>query len=122
MDSRMAGQYKEPIRKGLQELCSRFETMKTGLQEMYSKDQWLLNSLPAYDRSRGVQMSNFLNHYVSELINGLTNSSDGIRVALGESDLPFQAFLYDTLAEEYPTYALAFLFAKKALSDIRSGV
>ena len=43
-------------------------------------------------------------------------------MGIGETDLPFQAYLYDTLAEEYPTYALGYLFAKKALNNIRSGV
>jgi hypothetical protein len=30
--------------------------------------------------------------------------------------------VYDTLAEEFPNYALAYLFAKKALGELKSGI
>ena len=122
MDSKLVVQYQPTIRKALSEMLNRFMKMHDQVSEAFTKDQWLINSLGSMNRDTGHSTAHFMNYFVGEYLNSLTSSVDGIRLALGESDLPFQAHLYDTLAEEYPTYALAYLFTKKALSDIKSGL
>jgi hypothetical protein len=120
-DPKIAGQYNAEIKKSLEEIGKRFERMRDSILEA-SRDQWLVNSLSSYDAKYGHQTTSFMNQYVGELLNSLTTVTEGVKLVSGESDLPFQALLYDTLAEEYSVYALAYLFAKKALSDIKSGV
>lgn len=122
MDSRFVAQYQPTVRKALSEMLNRFMKMRETVSEAFTKDQWLINSLGSMNRESGHSTAHFMNYFVGEYLNSLTSTVDGIRLALGESDLPFQALLYDTLAEEYPAYALAYLFTKKALSDIRSGL
>lgn len=122
VDAKFEGQYAKDVRRSLNDLISRVEKMRAEVTETFARDQWLINSLSSYDRQNGVQTSNFLNCFVADYVGNLTTLSDGLRLATVESSLPFQATLYDTLAEEYPTYVLGYLFVKKALSDIRTGV
>lgn len=122
VDAKFEGQYAKDVRRSLNDLITRVEKMRAEVTETFARDQWLINSLSSYDRQHGVQTSNFLNCFVGDYVSHLTTLSDGLRLATVESSLPFQAQLYDTLAEEYPTYVLGYLFVKKALSDIRSGV
>jgi hypothetical protein len=122
VDAKFEGQYAKDVRRSLNDLITRVEKMRAEVTETFARDQWLINSLSSYDRQHGVQTANFLNCFVGDYVSHLTTLSDGLRLATVESSVPFQANLYDTLAEEYPTYVLGYLFVKKALSDIRSGV
>lgn len=122
VDAKFEGQYAKDVRRSLNDLITRVEKMRAEVTETFARDQWLVNSLSSYDRQHGVQTANFLNCFVGDYVSHLTTLSDGLRLATVESSVPFQASLYDTLAEEYPTYVLGYLFVKKALSDIRSGV
>jgi hypothetical protein len=122
VDAKFESQYAKDVRKSLAGLMEKFEKVRAEVSETFTRDQWLINSLSSYDRKHGVQTANFLNTFVADYVNTLTTVSEGLRLAVVESSLPFQAHLYDTLAEEYPTYVLGYLFIKKALSDIRTGV
>ena len=107
VDEKFRNQYQPTVRKALSEVMQRLMKMQSEIQESFTKDQWLINSLSSMSRERGLETAGFVNHFVGEYLNSLTSTVEGIRLALGESDLPFQALLYDTLAEEYPNYALA---------------
>lgn len=122
VNEKFVSQYKEPVQKALSELMDRFEYMQKDLQEAYTKDQWLLNSLASYDRQYGAKTSAFLNRFVSELSSSMTSLAENVRPLSSERDIPFQAMVYDTLAEEFPNYALAYTFAKKALGELKSGI
>lgn len=122
VDAKFESQYAKDVRRSLNDLITRVEKMRAEVTETFARDQWLVNSLSSYDRQHGVQTSNFLNCFVGDYVSHLATLSDGLRLATVESSLPFQAKLYDTLAEEYSTYVLGYLFVKKALSDIRAGV
>jgi hypothetical protein len=122
VNEKFVEQYKTPVQKALSELMDRVEYMQKDLQETYTKDQWLVNSLASYDRQFGAQTSNFLNRFVGDLSSSLTSLAENVRPVSSERDIPFQAMVYDTLAEEFPNYALAYLFAKKALSELKSGI
>lgn len=115
-------QYKTGVQKALQCMVGGLDKMRSDLQESYAKDQWLINSLASYDKKVGVQTTNFLNRFVGEFATSLSTVVDSVRPLISENDIPFQALVYDTLAEDYQNYALAYLFAKKALNDLKSGV
>lgn len=120
LDGRLAEQYREPVRKALQDALGRLSRMREELSERQSKDQWLVNSLHAYDQ-RGFEMSHFLGRFVGDYLSSLATVEEGMRGVMAEDNLPFQAALHDTVAEAFPDFALAYLFVKKALGDIRSG-
>lgn len=122
VDQKFEGQYKEDVRKSMAALIGRLERMKEEISEAFTRDQWRVNSLSAYDKEKGLQVSHFLNRFVGDYINSLTTIVEGLRLSCVGSSLPFQAHLYDTLAEAFPDYVLGFLFARKALEDIRSGL
>jgi hypothetical protein len=122
VNEKFVAQYKTPVQKALSELVDRVEYMQKDLQETYTKDQWLINSLASYDRQFGAQTSNFLNRFVGDLSSSLTSLAENVRPVSSERDVPFQAMVYDTLAEEFPNYALAYMFAKKALGELKSGI
>jgi hypothetical protein len=115
-------QYKTSVQKALHSLMEKFDKMRSELNETYTRDQWLINSLASYDKKYGAQTTNFLNHFISEFTNSLSTVVNSVRPIISERDIQFQALVYDTLAEDYQNYALAFLFAKKALGDLKSGV
>jgi hypothetical protein len=122
VNEKFVEQYRTPVQKALSELVERIEFMQKDLQEAYTKDQWLINSLASYDRQYGAQTSNFLNRFVGDLSSSLTSLAENVRPVSNERDIPFQATVYDTLAEEFQNYALAYMFAKKALGELKSGI
>ncbi len=122
VDEKFEDRYRADVRKYTAALVEKIEKMKEDVQGLFNRDQWRVNGLAAYDKQQGLQVSNFLNHFIGDYVNSLTTVAEGLRLSVVESTLPFQAHLYDTLAEEYPNYVLGYLFIKKALGDIRSGV
>lgn len=122
VDQRFENQYRDDIRKSMADLIGRMERMKEEVSEAFTRDQWRVNSLSAYDKEKGLQISHFLSRFVGDYMNTLTTVIEGLRLSCVESSLPFQAHLYDTLAEAFPDYVLGLLFIRKALADIRSGV
>jgi hypothetical protein len=122
VDQKLEGQYREDVRKSMAAIIEKMERMRDEVLEAFTRDQWRVNSLSAYDKERGLQIGHFLNRFIGDYANTLTTVVDGLRLSCVESSLPFQAHLYDTLAEAFPDYVLGYLFIRKALADIRSGV
>ena len=121
-DEKAAGAYREPVRKALQYVLAKVTQMREDVEGAHNRDRWLVGSLHIYDRQRGMEMAQFLNRFIGDLVETLDTLEVGIRATLSEGDLRFQASFHDALAEAYPDIALGYLFARKALGEIKAGV